>query len=108
MDRSLRRRAGPGCPDCGTWIPFGKSQWRIGTPFACRNCGGRLELSRVRSTLMELAMLTAYWLARPSLDGFAQHAMAIAAIVLIGTPVSYLLSRPARAAPPPATGSDAA
>ena len=57
---------------------------------------------------MGLAMLTTYWLVRPSLDGFAQHAVAIAAIVLIGTPISYLLSRPARVTPPSGIESDAA
>lgn len=36
----------PPCPSCGTAVPFKKTQWGLGKPFACEGCNAKLLIPR--------------------------------------------------------------
>lgn len=85
---------GPACPGCGARVPFGRTQWKRGTPFACAGCGARLVMPR---TYLPLLMLGAYALLRGELDSSAGRVTLL--LVLFGTALAadWAMARPRRA-----------
>ena len=99
---------GPACPGCGKLVSFWRTQWRLGSAFACKRCGQMLEISRFKAMILGLSMLFTFWLLRPYMGGALGQGMLIIAIFVLGAPVTYYMTRPTRvldAGPPdPASG----
>lgn len=93
---------GPACPQCGLRVPFMRTQWNLGKPFACRRCGVQLTVSRFRSTLMAAAMLMLFFIVRPGVPEGAARFVLFLVFLAIGAPLTYLLSKVERAEATPA------
>lgn len=50
----------PQCPDCRHAVPFGKTQWGLGQPFPCPNCGRGLVIEK--NYWIPLTGFVAFWL----------------------------------------------
>ena len=55
---------GPRCPSCQTRIPFLKTQWGLGSSFACKACAAQLTVPRSQSAAIGLLLVTAFWILR--------------------------------------------
>ncbi|WP_332625354.1 hypothetical protein [Brevundimonas sp.] len=55
---------GPRCPHCRERILFLKTQWGLGSTFACKACDTRLIVPRSQSAGITLSMFTAFWIFR--------------------------------------------
>lgn len=87
---------GPTCPNCEKLVPFWRTQWRVGSAFACKRCRQMLEISRFKATIMGLSMLATFSLLRPSVGGVFGQVVLILAIFVLGGPISYLLTQPTK------------
>lgn len=83
----------PSCPRCGLRVPFIRTQWKVGSVFACHRCGAALTVSRFRATAMAAAMLTLFLLLRPGVPEPASQFGLFVLFLAIGAPLTYLFSR---------------
>jgi len=85
---------GPGCPKCKTPVPFGRTQWALGTTFSCRGCDTTLVIARGRAGLQGLVMFTTFWSLRhrfpPEWGG--QIGLFILMLV-VGLPLTWLTTK---------------
>lgn len=86
---------GPPCPNCGTRVPFLRTQWGLGKPFACAGCAVSLVFSR---TYLGLAPVIGYWLGRDYVHGWAEKAGLLAALLVATLLAERALVKPRLAA----------
>jgi hypothetical protein len=88
---SFLDRLGPGCPKCGEFVPFGKTQWGLGKTFFCKYCGAGLIIPKVKF----LTILPFFALSYSGKDRFPAGALAwVCLILLIMLPVMWLITKP--------------
>ncbi|MEN2710491.1 hypothetical protein ACQKOH_18035 [Sphingomonas sp. NPDC092331] len=99
---------GPACPACGKLIPFWRAQWQVGSAFACKRCKEMLEVSQLRAWLMGVSMLLIFWQLRPHMGGSLGVGALILTMLVLGAPITYFLTRPAKVSGtnPPGRASD--
>jgi len=85
---------GPGCPECGEFVPFLKTQWRLGKSFACKHCGTHLVIPKT-TAMLAFAMFGIFYAFK---DSFAFGPLALFGLIIaIGLPITWLLTNPRRA-----------
>ncbi len=88
-------RFGPACPECGRPVPFVRTQWGLGKPFACKKCGAELVMPKSLAWL-GLAAFVIFWSVRKS--PLEQLMLYVALLLMALAGLSWLLSSPVRAA----------
>jgi len=83
---------GPACPRCGTIIPFVKTQWGLGTPFACRNCDASLVVPK--NLWIGLTALLLFWSAQSRVEGAGATLVLLLTIAIALLAASWLLLKP--------------
>lgn len=81
----------PVCPNCGTRVPFARTQWARGTPFACKGCGARLVLPR---TFVALGAVVALSFGFDYADGWAQTIILAASVLSIALLLESAVAKP--------------
>lgn len=90
---------GPRCPYCQTRIPFMKTQWALGSSFACRGCASALVVPRSQSAALGLLLLTAFWIFRHQFPPqWGGQLGLLVAFCVIGLPSTWALTK-AKSAP---------
>ncbi|MDO9607990.1 MAG: hypothetical protein Q7J26_05665 [Brevundimonas sp.] len=85
---------GPTCPECDTRVPFLKTQFRLGSAFACTNCGKELVVPKSQALFLGFGMIAIFLLAEsrfPSQWGGMLGLLAI--MILVGLPLSWAVTR---------------
>ena len=85
---------GPACPNCARRVPFGRTQWNLGKPFACPGCETSLVIPKSNALTLGLGLLAIFWLYRdrfpPEWGGqFGLFAL----MMIVGLPVTWALTR---------------
>ena len=83
MARESRRGE---CPACGMPVPFLKTQWSLGTPFKCRNCGADIVIPKAKPLAATTLYIAAASFARSV--GF----LIVFALLLIGCLLNWQFS----------------
>jgi hypothetical protein len=84
-------RLGPGCPECGEFVSFGKTQWGLGRTFLCKLCGATLTIPKVKF-LTVLPIFALFYFGK---DQFPAGAFAWGClVVLITVPITWLITKP--------------
>ena len=86
-------RLGPGCPECGEFAPFWKTQWGLGKSYACKRCETELVIPKT-TALSGIAMMGIFYAFKNSF-AYGQFAL-FSLIIAIGLPVTWLLTTPRR------------
>ncbi len=86
--------SGPACPRCGRLVPVSRTQWRLGTPFACKGCGERIVVPRSNAFLLGFGLLALFWLLRDRFpDAWGGPVGLFVALLAVGLPVTWWMSR---------------
>ncbi|KTF69629.1 hypothetical protein ATB93_07890 [Sphingomonas sp. WG] len=72
-----------------------KTQWSLGTPFACKGCG--IQLVIPKNLWIGVGAVVAFWLLEHRMTSPAQTVMLIAGLVVAVLVMSRLFLRPRRA-----------
>lgn len=81
----------PACPNCGTRVPFVRTQWGRGTPFACK---GRRCAARSSRTLVALVVVVALSFGVDYTAGWAQKVLLSAGFLLIALLLENAVAKP--------------
>ena len=85
---------GPACPRCRRLVPLSRTQWRLGTPFACKGCGERLVVPRSNAFLLGFGLLALFWLFRRRFpDAWGGEIGLFALMLGVGLPVTWWMTR---------------
>jgi DNA-directed RNA polymerase subunit RPC12/RpoP len=76
------------CPRCSRDVPFLKTQWGLGKPFACTGCGTKLVIER--NYWLPFAALCAFWFGRVRMESPAEQ-IGLFAGLLVGLAVTQAL-----------------
>ena len=71
----------PACPACGTAIPFKRTQWGLGRPFACGGCETRLVVPQ--NFWIAPSAMMAYFALRSNFASIAGQLLLIAGLGLV-------------------------
>jgi hypothetical protein len=85
---------GPTCPHCNTRVPFSKTQFGLGRPFACVRCGKELVVPKSQALFLGFGMIAIFLLAEsrfPSEWGGMLGLLAI--MILVGLPLTWAVTR---------------
>lgn len=82
----------PPCPNCGEPVPFWKTQWGLGKPFACNGCGAKLVIPK--NLWIGLSAFIAFWLLKGRMASAFEIVMLIAGLAAAILIMSRLFLRP--------------
>lgn len=85
----------PRCPTCGKPVPFFKTQWGLGKPFACHACETRLIIPK--NLWIGLGAFVVFWLLKDRMASPTQTVMLIVGLVAAILIMSRLFLRPQKA-----------
>ena len=86
--------AGPACPGCRRLVPLTRTQWRLGTPFACKGCGERLVVPRSNALLPGFGLLAVFWLSRRDFpDAWGGEIGLFVVMLAVGLPITWWMTR---------------
>lgn len=85
---------GPRCPHCNRLVPVVRTQWHLGKTFRCGRCDTPLVVPRSNATTLGLGLFILFWLLRSRFPAELGGQFGLAALLLlVGLPVTYLLTR---------------
>lgn len=87
----------PSCPCCGKTVPFAKTQWRLGTPFACQGCDAQLVIEK--NLWLPILGITAFFVGHRAMPDASATAALFFAIGLAIFVVQRLVMKPERVTP---------
>ena len=70
----------PPCPNCGTSVPFKRTQWKLGTPFKCGDCDAQLVIPR-NYWIGFLAFIT-FWLFKNQMHSTIETLLLLAGLLV--------------------------
>ena len=85
----------PRCPACGKTVPFLKTQWGLGKPFACNGCDTRLVIPK--NLWIGSGALVVFWLFKGRAASWLETVLLIAGLVAVVLIMSRLFLRPQKA-----------
>ncbi|VXC43007.1 conserved hypothetical protein [Sphingomonas sp. AX6] len=85
----------PLCPACGEPVPFLKTQWGLGKPFACNGCKTPLVIPK--NVWIGFGAFVIFWLLKDRMSSSFEIVTLIAGLVVAILIVSRLFLHPRRA-----------
>lgn len=84
----------PACPRCRRLVPVVRTQWRLGSPFACKGCGERLVVPKSNAFGLGLGLVAIFWLLRHRFpDAWGGQVGLFVLMLTLGLPLTWWVSR---------------